>query len=78
MSRFYASIHGNRGEATRQGTEASGITGHIRGWEVGIKVEGFVNGEGNDAFRVYLTGGSGHFGKHKLIGEFTEGEVLDG
>jgi len=30
MARYYASIHGNRGVATRMGTPSSGIHGHIR------------------------------------------------
>ena len=34
MSRFYANIQGNRGEATRQGTTNSGLYGHISGWDV--------------------------------------------
>ena len=57
MSRFYASIQGSRGEATRQGTPKSGIQGHIRGWRVGVKVRGF-NDNGHDVFRVYATSGS--------------------
>lgn len=57
MSRFYAEIKGNRGEATRMGSKDSGIFGHIRGWEVGIRVQGVADGE-NDKFNVYLTAGS--------------------
>ena len=57
MSRFYASIQGNRSEATRQGTPNSGIYGHIRGWDVGVEVEGAVI-NGNDVFHIYATGGS--------------------
>ena len=39
MSRFYGSLQGSRGEATRQGTRASGITSHTRGWNIGARVE---------------------------------------
>ncbi len=49
MSRFYASIQGNRSAATRQGTAASGIAGHIRGWDIGVKVEGH-DYDGEDVF----------------------------
>ena len=35
MSHFYASIEGNRSEATRCGTKSSGMQGHVRGWTIG-------------------------------------------
>lgn len=70
MSRFYASIKGSRGEATRQGTPKSGITGHVRGWDFGIKVVG-QDIDGTDKFWVYLTSGSSDKGKDKFIGTFT-------
>ena len=57
MSRFYASIQGSRGEATRQGSPNSGIRGHIRSWDTGVQV--YIAAEGdNDRIQVYLTGGS--------------------
>ena len=39
MARFYGEIQGNKGQATRMGTKTSGFHAHIRGWDVGIKVE---------------------------------------
>lgn len=74
MSRFYASIQGNRGMATRQGTEASGISGHIRGWEIGIEVVCFVGDDKKDHIRVYKTGGSSGSSSSVLIKEFVEGQ----
>ncbi len=59
MSRFYASIQGNRGGATRQGTESSGIDGHIRGWDSGASVSCYVNDDGKDVVEVWATHGSG-------------------
>lgn len=56
MSKFYASIQGQRGPATRTGAKA--IRGHIRGWEIGVHVEGVLRGNGEIAFYVYATGGS--------------------
>jgi hypothetical protein len=57
MSRFYASIQGSAGEATRQGHANTGITGHVRGWHVGARVD--VSDEnGVDVVRVFRTGGS--------------------
>lgn len=58
MSRFYASIQGSRGEATRQGTAASGIDGHIRGWDLGIRASVFGGLADTDRFVVTVTGGS--------------------
>ena len=74
MSRFYASIEGNRGPATRMGTPNSGISGHVRGWNMGIRVEGY-DYEGSDHFRVYLTGGSNGACSDQLVGEFSTREV---
>jgi hypothetical protein len=56
MSRFYASINGERGEATRQGHKH--ISGHIRGWHTGVRVYGYIDSAGNDCFDVYKTSGS--------------------
>lgn len=75
MSHFYASIQGNRGEATRQGTEESGISGHIRGWDIGIRVNCFVNKEGEDECTVFLTGGSNGMQTSKLIGSFKKSDL---
>lgn len=60
MSRFYASIQGNRGPATRQGTRPSGIEGHIRGRNIGVRVWGYVNDDGKDVFVIHKTSGSNH------------------
>ena len=59
MARFYASIQGNRGGATRTGSANSGISGHIRGWNLGVRVEMDVDPHtGNDRLTVYRTSGS--------------------
>lgn len=68
MAQFYASIQGNRGEATRMGSKDSGITGHIRGWNTGVKVFGHVTTGGEDEFHVYKTGGSNGRTSDVLIG----------
>jgi len=56
LSRFYASIAGERKPVTCRGSK--GILAHIRGWKSGIKVTGFVNSAGEDEFLVETTGGS--------------------
>ena len=71
MAHFYASIQGNRGEATRMGTKNSGMEGHIRGWDVGCRVYMGVDSDGNDTVSVYLTSGSNGHNGSKLVGEYT-------
>ena len=73
MAQFYASIQGNRGEATRMGTKSSGIYGHIRGWDVGCSVIiRYDKKTGKDIVTVYKTGGSNGHHSNELIAEFTE------
>lgn len=71
MARFYVNVQGNRGPASRMGTENSGIFSHTRGWNIGILVNGSVNANGEDTFDVYLTRGSNGGGQHRLVGSFT-------
>lgn len=72
MAHFYASIQGNRGEATRMGSKDSGISGHIRGWHVGARVD-MDHEDGKDVVRVYRTSGSQGYSRQELIAEFKEG-----
>lgn len=58
MARFYASIQGNRGEATRMGTASSGISGHIRGREVGCRVNAVTDRNDDDVVQITATSGS--------------------
>ena len=71
MAQFYANIQGNRGKATRIGTKASGIGGHIRGWRVGARIE-ISHIDGKDVVCVYRTGGSIGPDPHELIAEFRD------
>ena len=57
MTHFYASIQGSRGEATRTGTNASGIRTHARGWKAGASVECRAIGD-IDVVCLDFTGGS--------------------
>ena len=60
MARFYATMQGNRGEASRIGTPNSGIYAHVRGWRVGARVNCYADGD-NDGVSIRATGGStGH------------------
>lgn len=63
MSRFYGSINGSaRTLATRRGTPQSGITGHIRGWNLGGEVSMYANdgskAQTSDSVVMTLSGGS--------------------
>jgi hypothetical protein len=59
MAHFYANIDGQaKTSATRRGSQNSGISAHVRGWNLGVKVVGSVDGDGRDVFYVYQTGGS--------------------
>jgi len=67
MSHFYGSLKGSRGEATRQGTRASGITSHTRGWHLGVRVD-MTEHNGQDEATITLTGGSsGELGARLLV-----------
>ena len=71
-SRFYGSVSGSaRSEATRQGTPSSGITSHTRGWDLGVQVHGFADGD-TDVFDVSITGGS-----NRPSGQFAFRVVID-
>ena len=58
MSKFYGSMQGNRGEATRRGTANSGMKAHVRGWNCGIAVNALATHEEEEIFGVVLTKGS--------------------
>lgn len=75
MSRFYTEIQGNRGGATRQGSEKSGIEGHIRGWDIGARVSMHTLPTGEDYVRVEITGGSRNPSCLEIIGNFTRRNI---
>ena len=58
MAHFYGEMQGSRGNTTRCGTKASGITAHVRGWDAGVRVTMEEQGDGRDCAFVDVTGGS--------------------
>jgi hypothetical protein len=74
MARFIGEVEGQRGEASRLGSAASGISAHVRGWNVGVRVEG-RDSDGADSFDIFATGGSNARHAPKLIGTV---EVVNG
>jgi hypothetical protein len=76
MAQYYADIQGNRGRATRMGTKSSGIDGHIRGWNIGVKVQCFYDeATDSDVCHVYQTGGSHGARSDKLIRTIREKRI---
>ena len=73
MAQFKADIKGSRGSVSRLGGKTSGITGHIRGWESGIRIEGHHDEDLGDIFMIYQTSGSGFKSKDILIGKLISG-----
>ncbi len=73
MAQFYGDVQGNRGQATRMGTKGSGMSAHIRGWNVGVRVELSHEG-GVDVVRVFRTAGSNGsmYKNNTLLAEFSE------
>lgn len=70
MSRFYGNMKGSRGETTRCGDRISGITGHLRGWDIGARVTAFVGPNGEDLVEVWITGGSNGSCASVFLGRF--------
>lgn len=63
MAHFYGSVQGSRGEATRCGTKRSGMSSHVRGWNVGVdarmdKASYPTREDGEDLAIATFTGGS--------------------
>jgi hypothetical protein len=53
------------------GTKASGIGGHIRGWDIGARVDVFYNADlGRDEVRIIVSTGSNGGGQSKALGMF--------
>ncbi|VVB53332.1 Uncharacterised protein [uncultured archaeon] len=69
MAQFYGSMQGNRGQATRMGTKQSGLSGHVRGWNLGARVEAHEVA-GQDIIEVAVTGGSNNPGTLANLGSF--------
>lgn len=77
MAHFYGEIRGNRGDATRMGSKDSGMFCHVRGWNFGVRVDMYVNEEGEDAALIQLSPGSNGNGVFKTIGKFTRKDLKD-
>jgi len=72
MAHFYGEIYGQaKTSATRRGSKNSGLTGHLRGWNIGVRVE-LTHRNGVDVIEVYQTNGSNGGEKDVLIATLRE------
>ena len=76
MARFYGTVERRKSDgststtASRQGVV--GVDAHIRGWDAGIQVWGYINPTtGEDEFEVWTTGGSHNANNRRMIGTLT-------
>ena len=67
MAHFYGEIQGSRGATTRCGTKNSGMTCHVRGWDIGVKLQ-VSHKDGQDYIEVRVTSGSNEKTPDKLAG----------
>ncbi len=59
MSRFYGDLSGQaKTVATRRGNTNSGVEAHVRGWDIGVRIEAESDRQDRDTIRLTLTGGS--------------------
>ena len=70
MAHLRATIKGTRGEASRLGTKASGLTVTANGWDTGVKVY-VQHVDGRDRVTVLRTGGS-HGGRQQVVAQWED------
>lgn len=66
MSHFYGTVQGNRREATRCGSVASGMETHCASWRGAVRCYAYCNDAGQDRVRVEKVNWKGN-GKYKLL-----------
>ena len=79
MARFRGTLQGNRGQASRLGTEKTGLSVTANGWHTGVSVQldADPDNPGKDRVLIWRTGGSGgpktpkEAKECKLIGEWS-------
>lgn len=70
MAQFIGFVQGNKGQASRLGTKASGLQVEANGWTTGARIY-IEHHDGKDHVRVYRTGGSGP-NESTLVAEWEE------
>ena len=68
MSKFYGTLKGNRGEATRCGTVSSGIKVSAQSWEGSLIVHmGYCGSEAEPVVTLSIGEGSSSFGGREVF-----------
>jgi len=69
MARFYGTIQGRaESQASREGSTDSGLTAHVRGWDLGIRVYCHYDATTDeDVIEAYETAGSNGDYDGKLV-----------
>ena len=67
MTTFRGVMQGNKGEASRLGTEKSGLGAHLCGWNGGVNVQLYHDNLGRDSAKITLTGGSNGYGERVTL-----------
>jgi len=75
MAHFIGYLQGNRGQASRLGTERSGMDAVARGWHIGGEIMLGTNSESrNDWMEIRIDGGSSGPRQAEIIARTSEGE----
>jgi hypothetical protein len=74
MSHFYGTLRGSRGEATRCGSRASGVSAVAASWKGAVHVRVYVNAAGLDAYEIELTPWHGEGVRRSLASGVFEGQ----
>ena len=76
MAHFIGYVKGQKGEASRLGTKASGLSISSNGWRFGVDVFMRYNEEkGIDEAVIELTTGSEHTSDKRMIGVFNREDL---
>lgn len=69
--RFYGTMNNGGKAATKGGTAKTGLSGHLRGWNIGAEVSLSVDKDNNDQIEINITRGSENPTTAKRLGTFT-------
>ena len=75
MARFRGKVQGTRGEASRLGTAATGVTSTADGWHIGGEVE-ISDDNDRDAVEFTLSGGSNTRNSPRMVARYVEGDKV--
>jgi hypothetical protein len=71
MAHFYSTVASKNSQQTKCGHGSSGMNGHLRGWNIGCRVD-LKCVDGKDVVTVYKTYGSHAQKAEEKIAEYSE------